>query len=323
MSEAELDTLLDGVKSGSIETGPGKGESGDAASFDFENQYDVAVARLTRLDGIHQAFVESCTRTLSGLLGESPSLNLAYVHTSRFGEFAEGLSAPLSINVVKVMPQGKTALIVLDFPLLYLAVDQYFGGAGPVRKTASRKMLSPTELRMAHQLRQVVMDELQNAWQAVTDLSFAFDSTADHIDDAWVFPRDALVLEARFTVAFGDATGSLQIVMPYSLIETMRGALSAEASGGKEDEASAEWSSLFAANVNRSRVLITGSIGGLTLNLRDLVELSVGDVLPIEMPELVDINVEGVPVFRGMFGVSNGKHAVKISGTQRDQMDWD
>ncbi len=323
MSEAELDTLLDGVQSGSIETDANRGDDEGASSFDFENQYDVAVARLTRLDGIHQAFMEECTRALGSLLGDTPTLTLAYVHTSRFGEFAEGLGSPLSINLLKVMPQGKTALIVFDFPLLYLAVDQYFGGAGPLKKTASRKMLSPTEMRMANLLRQIVTDELQNAWQSVTDLSFAFDSMADHIDDAWVFPRDALVLEARFTVAFGDTSGSFQILMPYSLIETMRGVLSAEASGGKEDEASIEWSTLFAANVNRSKVAISGSISGLTLNLRDLVELSPGDVLPIEMPELVDINVEGVPVFRGMFGVSNGKHAVKISGTQRDQSDWD
>jgi flagellar motor switch protein FliM len=49
-----------------------------------------------------------------------------------------------------------------------------------------------------------------------------------------------------------------------------------------------------------------------TLSLRDINALRAGDVIPIDIPELVTLEAEDTPVFRGKFGIHNGSRAVKI-----------
>jgi flagellar motor switch protein FliM len=37
-----------------------------------------------------------------------------------------------------------------------------------------------------------------------------------------------------------------------------------------------------------------------------------GDIIPVEMPEEVFAQVDGIPIFSGRYGVSNGKIAVQL-----------
>jgi flagellar motor switch protein FliM len=40
--------------------------------------------------------------------------------------------------------------------------------------------------------------------------------------------------------------------------------------------------------------------------------MKAGDVIPLEVPDLVTLCAEEVPVFRGKYGISRGNMAVKI-----------
>jgi flagellar motor switch protein FliM len=50
-----------------------------------------------------------------------------------------------------------------------------------------------------------------------------------------------------------------------------------------------------------------------TLSLREIKQLRAGDVIAIDLPDLVTIEAEGTPVFRGKFGVYDGSRAVKVT----------
>jgi len=48
------------------------------------------------------------------------------------------------------------------------------------------------------------------------------------------------------------------------------------------------------------------------ISLRELVRLSPGDIIPIEAPQQVTLFAGDVPVYRGRFGISQGRNALKI-----------
>ena len=48
------------------------------------------------------------------------------------------------------------------------------------------------------------------------------------------------------------------------------------------------------------------------ISLRELVRLSPGDIIPIEAPQQVTLLAGDVPLYRGRFGVSQGRNALKI-----------
>jgi flagellar motor switch protein FliM len=48
------------------------------------------------------------------------------------------------------------------------------------------------------------------------------------------------------------------------------------------------------------------------ISLRELVQLSPGDIIPIDAPQQVTLLAGDVPLYQGRFGVSQGRNALKI-----------
>ena len=50
----------------------------------------------------------------------------------------------------------------------------------------------------------------------------------------------------------------------------------------------------------------------MELSVRELSELQVGDIIPIDIPETVEVRAEGLPLFRGVLGVHKDHYAIKV-----------
>jgi flagellar motor switch protein FliM len=49
------------------------------------------------------------------------------------------------------------------------------------------------------------------------------------------------------------------------------------------------------------------------LSLRDILQLKPGDVVAVDLPGEVSVQVEGTPLFRGAFGVARGRNSIKVT----------
>src|SRR6187551_333098 len=67
----------------------------------------------------------------------------------------------------------------------------------------------------------------------------------------------------------------------------------------------------FASIVTPSEVELTTVLGGGSIALSQLVSLQPGDVLPCDFAGKATVSAEGVPLFRGAFGVSRGQQCVR------------
>ncbi len=53
-------------------------------------------------------------------------------------------------------------------------------------------------------------------------------------------------------------------------------------------------------------------MGHTKLTLGEVLNLNDGDVIPIDIPDVVTVRAANVPIFRGVLGNSNGKNAVQF-----------
>ncbi|MBV1869882.1 MAG: FliM/FliN family flagellar motor switch protein, partial [Gammaproteobacteria bacterium] len=60
-------------------------------------------------------------------------------------------------------------------------------------------------------------------------------------------------------------------------------------------------------------VPINAVVAEAELTLREIRELSVGDIIPVEMPKEITLTANGIPAFRTKLGVSNGNVALKVT----------
>ena len=61
-----------------------------------------------------------------------------------------------------------------------------------------------------------------------------------------------------------------------------------------------------------AEVELTTLLGNGSVSLAKLVDLKPGDVLPCDFTGKATVLAEGVPLFRGAFGVSRGQQCVKV-----------
>jgi len=49
------------------------------------------------------------------------------------------------------------------------------------------------------------------------------------------------------------------------------------------------------------------------------MNLKVGDIIPIKMPDTVLVQVEGVPTYEGIYGTVNGHAAIRLLGLKKEE----
>ena len=77
------------------------------------------------------------------------------------------------------------------------------------------------------------------------------------------------------------------------------------------------WLDSLKEGLQDAEVELTTLLGNGSVTLQKLVDLKVGDVLPCDFSGKATVLAEGVPLFRGAFGVSRGQQCVRYESRIR------
>jgi len=101
------------------------------------------------------------------------------------------------------------------------------------------------------------------------------------------------------------------VVMPNSMLDPVKD-LDGVGAGGDQDSVDQDWVRAIKDGMKQAVVEIDCSMAHTRLALSDVLKLNPGDVIPVELPELVMVRAAQTPIFRGTIGVSNGKNAIQF-----------
>ena len=321
LSQDEIDALLHGVDRGEIETDtdepPGDEE---VRSYDFASQDRIVRGRLPMLDMINERFARLFRVSLFNLLRRSPEISVGSVQTLKFSEYVHSLFIPANMNLVRVKPLRGTALFVLDPRLVFLIVENFFGGAGRLPAKMEGREITPTEMRVAHMVLDYAFSDLVQAWKPVLEVAFEYLRSEVNPHFANIVSPSEVVVATVFHVELEGGGGDLHITMPYSMIEPIKEVLDAGVQGDRTEQ-DLHWFNVMQQGIASAQVTIEASLTDATITLRELMELQPGDIIPVDLPAHVWAKVQGVPVLRGKFGVHQGNLALKTVETAADVAD--
>ncbi|WP_133479856.1 flagellar motor switch protein FliM [Cognatilysobacter segetis] len=311
LSQDEIDALLHGVDAGAIEVEP-PAAPGEARNYDFASQDKIVRGRLPTLEMINERFARTWRIGLFNLLRRSADLSVRGIDLIRFGEYMHSLQVPNNLNLVKMKPLRGTAIIVFEPRLVFTTVDNFFGGMGKYHTRIEGREFTPTEMRVIQLLLKQTFADLTEAWAPVMPVEFEYVNSEVNPHFANIIsPREYIVV-SRFHVELEGGGGELHVALPYSMLEPIRELLDA---GVQSDriEKDENWTRAMRAQLQDAEVEISSCLAQRSISLRALSQLKVGDVLPIDLPKQLSLEVEGTPLFAGEFGTHNGKNAIKIT----------
>lgn len=312
LSQDEIDALLSGVDSGEVETDmEGPAADGAAHAYDFTTQDRIIRGRMPTLEMINERLARNLRQSLFDMLRRSPIISLEGVQMTKFGEYVHTLLMPSNLNIIRVRPLKGSALIVCNPKLIFSLVDCFFGGEGRFYNKIEGRDFSVTEMRIVRRFLDIVFADLEDAWEPVLPVKFEYMHSEVNPQFANIVTPSEVVVVSTFHVDLEAGSGYMHVTLPYSMIEPLRDLLDA---GVQSDvmEKDERWSQIMREEIKTAAVEVQATLTRKHMTLRDVLEFKPGSVFMVDLPQTVVARVQDVPVFRGVYGVSRGRAALKV-----------
>ena len=312
LSQDEVDALLGGVDDGEIDTTADDGAfDGEARTFDFNNQERIIRGRLPTLEMINERFARYFRVSFFNMLRKSPEISVNGIEMVKFNEYIQTLYVPTSLSMIKMAPLRGTGLIMLDPKLVFILVDNFFGGDGTIHAKIEGREFTSTELRVIEKVVQICFEDLVKAWAPIMAVDFNYHNHEVNPSMATIVSPTEVIVVSKFHVELDGGGGDIHVVYPYSMIEPIRSLLDAgvQSDHGDIDE---RWAILLKEELMHAKIDMQALFVEKQLPVSDLINFKVGDIIPIDLPEQVMVMAEEMPIILGQYGEHQGKAAVKV-----------
>lgn len=311
LTQDEIDTLLHGVDNGDVETESDTGGDGDAFTYDLASQDRIIRGRMPTLDMVNERFARYMRVSMFNMLRRTAEVSPVSVKMIKFSEYTRGLFMPANLNLINIKPLRGTGLVVIDPQLVFATVDNFFGGDGRYHTRIEGREFTPTENRVIQLFLDLAFNDLVKSWKPVMDLEFVYLNSEVNPQFANIVSPTEVVVVSSFNMELEGGSGEFHVVMPYSMLEPVREQLDA---GMQSDHVDTDqrWTRALQGEMQTAQVELDSYLAHTRLSLGDVLNLNEGDVIPVEIPEVVTVRAASVPIFKGVFGVSNGKNAVQF-----------
>ena len=311
LSQDEVDALLKGVTGESDE--PESTDEGDGGirTYNLGTQERIVRGRMPTLELINERFARYLRIGLFNYMHRTTEISVGPIRVQKYSEFIRNLVVPTNLNLVAAKPLRGTSLFVFDPNLVFLVVDNMFGGDGRFHTRVEGRDFTPTEQRIIRGLLNVVFAEYARSWKPVYDISFEYIRSEMNSQFANIATPSEIVISTTFSLEFGGTAADMHICFPYSMVEPIRDLLY---SSMQSDQLSSDqrWIVMLRKQLKDAEVEIAAQLASTTVTLGQILKMKVGDIIPISIPEKITVNVDHIPLMECRYGQQGGQYALKI-----------
>ncbi len=311
LSQDEVDALLNGV-TGEIDDAPAEEVDPKAVrSYNLATQERIVRGRMPTLEIINERFARLIRIGLYNFLRRNVEISVGPVRVSKYSEFIRNLVVPTNLNLVQLKPLRGTGLMIFNPDLVFLVVDNLFGGDGRFHTRIEGRDFTQTEHRIIQRMLAIVFESYAKSWEPIFPLEFEFMRSEMNTQFANIATPNEVVVHITFSIELGQNSGEMHFCLPYSMIEPIKDLLTGSLQG-ESLEVDKRWLHLMRQQVQLAEVQLVAELGTAQVSLRDIVNLKAGDVIPLTIPPTVEAKVDGVPVMECAYGKFNGQYTLRV-----------
>jgi flagellar motor switch protein FliM len=310
LSQDEVDALLKGVTGEADEPVAEEDPSG-IRPYNVGTQERIVRGRMPTLELINERFARLLRIGLFNFMRKNAEISVGQVRVQQYSEFVRNLPVPTNLNMVQMHPLRGTALLVFDTNLIFLVIDNLFGGDGRFHTRVEGRDFTPTEQRIIQRLLDVAFAEYEKAWAPVYKIKFEYLRSEMNSQFANIAAPSEMVVAATFTIEFSGASGEFHVCIPYSMFEPIRDLLFSTMQS-EQVAADARWINLMRRQVQDAEVELVVNLGSAPVTLGQIATMQVGDVISLDLDPVIVAQVSGVDVLECTYGVAGGQYALKV-----------
>ena len=311
LSQDEVDALLKGVTGETDEPVSADDGEGSVRNYNIGTQERIVRGRMPTLELINERFARYLRIGLFNYMHRTTEISVGPIRVQKYSEFIRNLVVPTNLTLVAAKPLRGTSLFVFDPNLVFLVVDNMFGGDGRFHTRVEGRDFTPTEQRIIRGLLNVVFTEYSRSWKPVYDVTFEYIRSEMNSQFANIATPSEIVISTTFSLEFGGTAADMHICFPYSMVEPIRDLLY---SSMQSDQLSSDqrWIVMLRKQLKDAEVEIAAQLASTTVTLGQILKMKTGDIIPINIPDKIVVNVDHIPLMECRYGQQGGQYALKI-----------
>ncbi len=315
LSQQEVDALMKGVSAGAV------GTEGDQSAENLpSDEYNLITSKervvrgkLPTLEIINEQFCRHFRLSLFNLIRKIADVTVEGVSMMKYAEYISKIALPASFNVFQISPLRGLSLMVFEANLIFIVLDNYFGGSGRDLTRVEGREFTTFEQRVIRKITDRVFIDMQTSWKPVFPLEFIYNRSELSPQFVNVVVPTEIVIVSHFQIEIEGRSCNMSMCIPYSSMEPIKDKLYATYQSDQMDVDN-RWAEMIEEEMRRTDVEISAEIGTTEIKIEDLLTLNTGDVIMLDqkMTEPARVHVEKVLKFTGKPGISDGQYAIKL-----------
>jgi flagellar motor switch protein FliM len=277
---------------------------------------DAGGLSLDRMPMLHVVFdrlTSGCSDNLKPLVASPVYFGFNGFSSGRFGEMLDAYENNAVAGIFHAPEWDSHILVGLNRDFLFTLVEALFGADGAEPPVEDERPFSAIELRLAHTILEQVGKALESSFALVSTTAFRLERTETRMEFAVIGGRNNKAVEAKFSVQALNRGGEMFLILPQSVINPMRPALSKVLTG---DSAARDptWTQQITAEVRKAEVTLRAVLEERTLTLGEIAGLKVGQVIGLDATPATRVKLEGNdrPLFWCHMGQAQGAYVLRV-----------
>jgi flagellar motor switch protein FliM len=322
LSQAEIDSLLEALSSGSIKVEEviSDEKKKKIKPYDFRRPNKLSKDQIRTLVMLHENLARLLTTSLSTYLRSMVRGQVVSIDQLTYEEFTKSLHNPTVMNIISLKPLEGNMLIELSPQLAFAIVDRLLGGFGYSMEKI--RELTDIEQTVIKRVMAKVLPNIKEAWQVVAELNPGFESIELNPLFTQIIPPTDMIVLVTLELRISEAFGLMNVCIPLAVLEPILDRLNAQVWFTRSSNKTSNNQSLSAIQqrLAQAAILVSAELGRATISVGELLTLAVGDVIQLDqsVKSLLDIRVGNQVKFKASPGISDNRMAVQVAKILRE-----
>lgn len=316
LSQSEIDALLSALTNGEInaEDIRDNEQTTRIRNYDFRRAMRFSKDHIRIISRIHEHFSRLMTTHLSGQLRSIVQIQVESVDQVPYEEFIHSIPPLTVIEVMEFSPLEGKVVVEMNPQIVFAMLDRLMGGA--VKGPYKERELTEIETALITRILRNMGSFFAEAWRNVEDLKPRFVSMESNPQFLQLTTPNETVLVVTLSAKIGNASGLLNVCIPHVTIEPLLPKLSTQyfMDVAKSKRTTEIDEQRLIGHLKRVDVQAIVQLGFTELSFADVLDLQVGDVIPLHAPisNPVTILIDELPIFHASVGRHRDRYAVKV-----------
>lgn len=307
LSEEEMSALLPETGNGDA----GRERRQKIVPYNFRRPDRLSKEQVRSLYLLHDLFAHSLSSSLPLFLRAISEVNLISVEQQSYGDYLRALTDPTTLFTVAADSLRGTFAVEISSSIAFPIIDRMLGGEG-ASLTAPRAA-TDLELKILEGFLAIVCDNYREVWRSIVEFEVEITGRETRPQLLQIVAPNEIVAAIVYQVQIGEAKGFMSLCLPVVMLEEVIKTFNQTTS--PNNPTAPEATNALLKTISAVRFPVSSELEKVAAGVRDLMALSVGDVLRTNhsVEKTVNLRIGDSVKFTGKLAALDGKMVVQLT----------